>query len=578
MIVKQRAIIFCCLFSLVSCCSLRPEDLCNQNTPSSFDESARSALTKKTLDHMRELDVALSLLAKKAEGNVFTSADSTEFLERIDFLRNMISQVVFCVECPADKKSLQFLCALSTTMLECIEWLSRGDDITRGDAVACSGSSILGSDALSAGLNLEKIKVDSFPDDIHALDQLIDANVQRCGDLTAIIQSLSVGFFTRMYRGATSVVRLIASYTVQSKLFAGVGLTVVGLYLLARAKAKEESEKEKGAFAYGQRNKWNKKEITAENLYKHAPKASWSLQGKVKAWFDANKDAWTAFVEQPGSVTEFNKKGALIGHVLQQKGLESASAHNIVFALPNDSDWFVKISSPINRAHLQGAHQDIPYDFFDPRYKDKLQKAYDPKKAVPTHQTASRSFGALKLQEAIKKYTLDELEAVDCRLWSPRKSCDDTQCVVMEKRLKNIKLLRDYTPQELEALLTEKKIGQLLLAAKHAGLWNLTGDNIAVNQSNNKLVILDTEQPNTTKPSQAFNKDESRYLSNVNSGVQSFYQALPVGSKLRDMVETWARRDLEVMGASNNANDLLPLFEANKKAKQENLKQAQKKD
>jgi hypothetical protein len=92
------------------------------------------------------------------------------------------------------------------------------------------------------------------------------------------------------------------------------------------------------------------------------------------------------------------------------------------------------------------------------------------------------------------------------------------------------------------------------------------------------LVIVVTEQPNTTKPSQAFNKDESRYLSNVNSGVQSFYKILPVGSKLRDMVEAWARRDSEIMGASNNANDLLPLFEANKKAKQESLKQAQKKD
>lgn len=550
MILKQRAIIFCCILSLIPCTSWGVQ-LPHFLNSSAADETERLALTQKTLDHLHQLDATLAQLASKAEGNILACSDSAEFLERIDFLRNLMSQVVFCVERPSDKKALQFLCALSTTMLECIEWLSRGED------------------AVGVDLNLDKIKVDNFPDDLHALDSLVTTNVQRCKELSTTIDALHVGFFTRMFRRAKNMARVIASYTVQSKIFAGVGVSVVGLYLLARIRARDE-DMGPGSYALTRRNKCGKTEITAHNLYSHVPHGSLMLQHKVRSWFTTNKDAWQVFVEQPGGIRDYCIKQAKIDDVIADKDLDAPPSQqyhaNILFALPNAPEWLVKISGPVNRARLQEANQDKDYGRVD---------LVDTTKMVPTYQTASRSMGAVKLKEAIKKYKLDELEPIECCLWSPTKQCNDTQCVVLEKRIAHLKLLKEYSQQELATLLTEKKIGQLLLAAKHVGLWNLTDDNIGVNTVTGKLVLFDLEQPNTTKVVQQFNKDEKRYLHNVNSGVQSLYQILPIGSKMRDDVEAWARRDSEIMSADNNANDLLPLFEANKKAIQDALKLAQ---
>lgn len=544
MLGKQRFVFFCWI-CLVVICFFKSDCLCAK-WYKVVDDDERLALTQKLVEHFHDLDAALGLLAHKVEGHVIACSDTTEYLERVDFLRNTLSQVVFCVERPADKKSLQFLCALSTAMLECIEWLSRGLDTAGSD------------------LNLEKIKVNNLPDDLHALEQLVDANGQRCRSLTRSIQTLNASFATRLFRRVKTVLGVVANYTIKSKIVMGVSATALGLYVFAKIKAHKDADCGQDSYAMSNRNKYGKREITADNLYTHVSKGNKYLRYKVRTWFEQNKDEWHAFVEQPGTVAECRKKRALIEGVLDDKGITSLSDNNIIYALPNAPEWLLKISGPGNRACLQVAHQDKEY-------------GVDQSKVVPTYQTASRSFGALKYQEAIKKYKLNELEAVDSWLWSTAKSCDDTHCVVLERKIEHLKLLRDYSAQELGTLLTEKKIGQLLLAAKHVGLWNLTNKNIGVNTATGKLVLIDLEQPNTMKPSQMFNKDKSRYGHNINSGVQSFYQSLPVGSKLRDYVEKWARRDLEMMGA-DNAKDLISLFDANKKAVQDAKDIAQDKE
>lgn len=303
-------------------------------------------------------------------------------------------------------------------------------------------------------------------------------------------------------------------------------------------------------------NKCDGIEITSKNLYTYAPRVSLDLEKKLKSWTDENKDAWTAFVKQPGKVDEYKNKGMRVTQMLQKQNLTSLSSNTIIFELPTASGWLVKISGIMNRLCLQVAAQDKPYG---------QVKQIDQTKTVPTYQTVSRVLGAMKLHDAKKHHELDELGVVKKYVWSPTGRCDDESCIVVEQKLKGYRLLKNFSSQELDEFLTEKRVGQLLLAAKHAGLWNLTGDNIAVTKTN-KLVILDTEQPNTMKPSQVFNggdQAKSRFLFNVNCGVQSLYQALPKGSKARDRVEKWARQDKEVMGA-NNVKDLIKLFEDNK--------------
>ncbi len=332
-------------------------------------------------------------------------------------------------------------------------------------------------------------------------------------------------------------------------------LALISLVGLQAGAMNKEVELE--SCALSELNKCEGIEITAKNLYARAPKVSLDLEKKLKSWTDENKDAWKAFVEQPGKVDEYKDKGKLVTQMLQEKKLKSLSQNNIIFELPTAPGWLVKISGIINRLCLQVAAQDKPYG---------QVKQIDQTKTVPTYQTVSRVLGAMKLHDAKKHHKLDELRVVKKYLWSPTERCDDESCIVVEQMLKGHKLLKDYSSQELDELLTEKKVEQLLLAAKHAGLWNLTGDNIAVTKTN-KLVILDTEQPNTMKPSQVFNggdQAKSRFLFNVNCGVQSLYQVLPQGSKARDRVEKTVRQDKEVMGAYN-VQDLIKLFEDNKK-------------
>jgi hypothetical protein len=537
MVIQQNSRFFVFLLSvIVPYCVSTP--LFAAELDGAAEQEQQRALTTKVIDHFRTLDAALYLLAQKAENNIVVCSDRSEYLERIDFLRNLLNQVVFCMEQPADKKSLQFLCTLSSAMLECSEWLASGSDV------------------VGAEINLEKIKVTTLSDDLCVLEHLIETNDQRCRMLTEKIQALKASFFIRLFRRTKAIVGVVLDYTIKSKIVMGVGAAVAGLYLLTKLKTKEDDEKNLGSYAFAHRNKYGKREMTANNLYNYAPKGSWYIRKQVKKWFDQNYGAYQAFVEQPGALTDFMTKKRRINAVLQDKHLTLLSAHNIVFPLPNAPEWIVKISGPHSRACLQAANQDKPYGRVD---------LVDQTRLVPTYQTASRSFGALKLKEAIEKYKLDEVAGIESCLWSPNRNCDDEHCVVLEQMVQHVQLLRDYSEQELETLLTEKKIGQLLLAAKHVGLWNLTKDNIGINTATGKIVLLDLEQPNTTKVAQQCNKDRGRYLHNINSGVQSFYKELPMGSKLRDYVESWARRDPEIMSAGNNANDLLPLFEANKK-------------
>lgn len=332
-------------------------------------------------------------------------------------------------------------------------------------------------------------------------------------------------------------------------------LACAGTHALAMDVLTEDKKGESRSYEVLNRNKVDGVEITPKNLYDKAPSLPKELESALESWHKDNQDVWKACVEQPGSVTEYKKKVLSIAQVMQNKKLSSLAPHNIIFAFPNASQYLLKISGPINRLCLQVANQDQPYGRVD---------LIDPKKTVPTYQTSSRVFGSMKLQDAKKHHKLDEIGVVKKYVWSPTKSCDDESCVVVEQSLKDSTLLKQYSHRELDELLTEKRIGQLLLAVKSAGLWNLTSDNIALTKETKKLVVVDTEQPNTMKPSQQFNQDESRYLFNVNSGVQSLYQSLPQGYKPREHVEKWARDDKDVMGA-NNAKDLIKLFDANKK-------------
>ena len=490
-----------------------------QICPEVVAEPGQVELIQKVFAQIHEVDVALEQLRARA-------GCTQECAAQVDLLRGIIGQVISGVQQPVELVSLQFLCAFTGALLECAEWLAK-----KGNAA-------------NALLDLAHIQVDDLPVTIPELLLIVESNDVRCRQLVKTIRVAQPRWYRRVFGS--------------SKLFVGIGISALVLYVLAYSKRKE-----KGAsllsYAMECRNKCNGVMVTPDNLYELAPKVPSELEDKLKTWFEQNKEAWQIFVEQNGSIETIHRKYLWAHQLMKEKGLVVLKGHgNFVFVLPNAPEWLVKISGPSNRACLQVANQDKPYGQIG---------SIDTTKCVPTCQTASRVFhGSMKLKEAVKKYQITQLEVVDGYVWSPHRSCQDEQCVVAEKNLTNHKLLRDCTPQELEQLLTQERVEQLLLAAKHAGLWNLTNDNIAINKQNGKLAIIDTEQPNTTKPSHIFNKDKKRYEHNINCGVQSFYNSLAHGSLAREYVETWARKDPEIMGAYN-VKDLLKKFQENKAPK-----------
>lgn len=531
MISAQRTIMFAFFLSFLmvagtSFCTHAPQ------------QQTKQELIVQVVSQLHTIHNALDHFNEHIKNGLIQCVNYEETIMNSALVQSAIEQVVASANDHMDIQALQFFCAFDDAMIKCASWLC-----TAGNTHQMP-------------LNFDAINADELPDDLEQLQRIVEDNEQRCLRLIDQMTTLVAPKNSELVAPAwyTRVVATVAKYTTHSKLFVGVTGSALGLYLLSRI-IKKNKAKATGPNAY------DGVAVTPDNLYDLAPKVCSALAKKLSQWFKDNQDAWHALVKQEGNYRLVGPKQMWGNAVLAGKGLRNVSEHsNFVFVFP-DTDmradgpiYLVKISGPINRICLQVANQNKPYGSIG---------LVDPGKFVPTYQTASRMFhGPMRLEEAIKKYGLTEIELVEKYLWSPSRSCEDRECVVVAKVLRNHFLLRDCQ-EHFDEILTKKRIVQLLLAAKYAGLWNLTETNILVNCTTHQLAFIDTEQPNTTKPSQAFDKDHLRYRHNINAGVQSLYKLLPQGSKQREYVEQWARNDTDIMDAPN-VKDLLVEFEANK--------------
>jgi hypothetical protein len=312
------------------------------------------------------------------------------------------------------------------------------------------------------------------------------------------------------------------------------------------------------------RNKYKGVEITNENIGKDAPKLSLDKAKVLNDWFGKEgKEVWKTVVQQPGKIEDFEKKEKEIQKLLGEKKIKNLSKHNIVFDFPGSDKYVLKISGTRNRLGLEFANQNLGQS------KENIKLFNREILLKVTFQTISRIFHGLKLNEAIEKNKLDEIERYDGVLWGPEEDhWDDESCVVIEKKLDGYKKLCDYDSIKVEKLFTENKLRQLCKVIRSTGLWNITGDNIMVNEENGNLALVDTEQPNSTKPSQAWNKDKDRYKFNVSAALQTLYETLQEleAYKACETLKKIVREDKDLMDKQENNNGCFyKIFDEEKK-------------
>jgi len=289
------------------------------------------------------------------------------------------------------------------------------------------------------------------------------------------------------------------------------------------------------------------------------------LHKKVDGYFKERPLVWQAVVQQPRYENEpfhrdtVMKKYKRAGAAAQKHFLHSNKSTNFICDFPGDKEFLMKISGAANRDMLQVANQDKPYGQFG---------KVDTTRLVPTYQTMSRVFHNALIKQAKDEQDLKNIEVVQKYVYcgdngqnKPEDILVDENCVVLSKKAP-VDLLSDLSSMSFGKFFNKNTIPQVIKAAKHAGLWNLTKTKMGVDKSGN-IYFLDTEQPNTMKPDQAFNKCKKRLGHSRCCAVQTLYKCFPKKSEQRKIVEAYVANDPEILGACN-IKDFLNLTEQNK--------------
>jgi hypothetical protein len=279
--------------------------------------------------------------------------------------------------------------------------------------------------------------------------------------------------------------------------------------------------------------------VTVDNLLAIEPNEIHdNISKKVKEFFKQKKDLRRVLVEQPGSKYENTitglKSDILAGKKIlaqcKKQGLEyKDKKSNYILRLPELKDYFIKISGPKNRVILKLYSQNLQY-YKNPKKAFLDYDKISPRPTVKTYQTASSKFGHLRLLEAIKRYKLDKLETLSSAIVNINeekpKSCEDRDCVFVEKILKPQAGYKIATKNY--KIFTDEALRQLVIATVYAGLWDASFQNLLVNEKKGKIAIIDTEQPNNTKPKQMFHNDIKKYEWNTyGEGIKKLIQCFP---------------------------------------------------
>ncbi len=250
--------------------------------------------------------------------------------------------------------------------------------------------------------------------------------------------------------------------------------------------------------------------ITQLNIIKLAPQQPAALKKNVLTWITCHKSLMMRLLIRHFPISEVHKEHAYNNALLAEYGISNVSKWNYVFTLPVDERYIVKIAGPVNRLNTLLAY----YNKLNQQCSvSEIDHLFD----YSTFQTISHSAYYLKLSEVIEHYALTRLRLPRTYLVHvpdrPTQVADENYIIIQEL-LKGIVL--EDCPRAI-ASLTEHDIHDLFIGIKHAGIWNIKRNIMVVDD---KLALIDLEQPNWSNPLDFFNKNAAAYESSVAMGLK----------------------------------------------------------
>lgn len=282
--------------------------------------------------------------------------------------------------------------------------------------------------------------------------------------------------------------------------------------------------------------------LTPENLYQFAPKLSASKLKEVKNYIQKNENKFDVkrLLKTPNSWSNVGTLDILNNRLIDFEIKNRFGFSNYVFEV-KELKLIFKISSFENRLWNIVRAKWGDDGFYDYQHgKLSLDKISSIAQNRKTYQTASRIAGYLVLKEALEKNNIQNVELPNLCLFTLDGTNDvsDQNVIVLEPSQDLGILLEDYIKQnEVSADL----IKNFLLLIVESNLWNLRktlyikdGNKSVV--ANKQLRIFDLEQPNKTRPQDAFLVQHSNFGLgrdlewNILSGLSEFYQILKNGT------------------------------------------------
>ncbi len=299
--------------------------------------------------------------------------------------------------------------------------------------------------------------------------------------------------------------------------------------------------------------------ITPETLDQLAPKVPEDTHIRLRSLLD-DATFIKAIIEQEGPESDIKARWEDAKQLLNNYGFNPLpnSGGNFVFDLGKlDEDYLIKISGHGNRRELLTAAHNMRYgssydnEFISAEFLNKYFPLNAHGQPLKTYQTASRIAHGLLFNQFLKECpACDGVKAVQEYLVTlPGKGnlVDDKSCIVISKKETDIKPL---TQEALKDVPVERVVC-LWAGMRYAGGWNMNNQNVQIN-SNNELIWLDLEQPNTTQPHEVFHGDYKRWLHNVTVGEETLLQMLGENSPHAKAIEEAKKQNILVSKESFN--------------------------
>lgn len=200
------------------------------------------------------------------------------------------------------------------------------------------------------------------------------------------------------------------------------------------------------------------------------------------------------------------------------------------------SSYLLKISGPRNRLmSLIMAAGDYPEPL--PQKKIFTGQYDQASKGIETYQTISRAANALFAEDVIKRKKINNVvvpKTTLAHIPNNSKKMGDSNYVVFQKKVLDYSRFNEK-PSIIKEI-PDEAIKELFHLIKYVGLWDLNPSNVLVTDEN-KIVIVDFEQPNNTAPKMFGKANKDRHANNVSAGIDTFGNILLNIAKNKNLPE-----------------------------------------